>query len=526
MFIHWIGFHGFCLIQHINPSIPQNRLILCSIITGNMSREFLINLIFLLIINAVIKPLYIFGIDRTVQNVVGHDYGIYFSLLSFTYLFQIINDFGLQNYNARNVSMHPRLLYRFLPGIVRLKILLAIVYVVFVFGFAWIMGYKGNYWILLAWLVVIQVFTSFLLYLRSNIAGLGYYRVDSILSVVDKLLVILICGTLLVVPAYAEKFQIEWFLMAQVASLIISICFASLFIYIKMPAIGFRSNLKTMHIILKESYPFALVYILMMIYTRIDAVMLERILPDGVSEAYTYATAYRLLDAANMLSYLFVGLLLPMFSRMLGKKEAIEPLFQTSIKILSITTACVTLPLLFFSTPIMEVLYVDGNAYSGGILRLLFIGHIFISFGHIMGALLIAEGSVRELNKIFLGGIFVNLLLNFLLIPEWKAEGAAISTLVTECVIVVGMVWLVLKKFPFLWPPKLFLKILSYGFLCGFALFTIIEFSNVSWFYLYLISLATCVVLSVLLRMLPSKEMLEVLKQNQKLKESESNTPL
>lgn len=494
---------------------------MCVPSSGIMSREFLINLIFLLVINAVIKPIYIFGIDRTIQNVVGHDYGIYFSLLSFTYLFQIINDFGLQNYNARNVSMYPKLLHRFLPGIVRLKILLGVLFTGLVFCFAWLMGYEGNYLILLIWLVAIQISTSFLLYLRSNIAGLGHYRMDSLLSIADKLIVIIICGYLLWSPVFIDRFQIEWFLYAQVFALMVSILIAGIFIYIKVPVFVNKTNLNMMRIIVRESYPYALVYILMMIYTRIDAVMLERILTDGVAEAYTYATAYRLLDAANMISYLFVGLLLPMFSRMIGKKEAIAPLFQTSIKMLAITTACVTMPVLFYSTSIMEGLYIDGDAYSGNILRLLFVGHVFISFGHIMGALLIAEGKVRDLNKIFISGIFINLFLNFMLIPEWKAEGAAISTMITEAVIVSGIGWMLWKKFRYLWPLKLLIKVIAYGLMCGFALLTIMQLLPVKWIYLYLLSIAICAVFSVLLKMLPSKELLEVIRQNQKLKSKE-----
>jgi hypothetical protein len=40
-------------------------------------------------------------------------------------------------------------------------------------------------------------------------------------------------------------------------------------------------------------------------------------LPDGKIQSSIYASAYRLLDAANMIAYLFAGLLLPLFARML-----------------------------------------------------------------------------------------------------------------------------------------------------------------------------------------------------------------
>ena len=76
-----------------------------------MNREFLLNILFLVFINLLIKPFFIFGIDLTVQNrVPDGDYGLYFTLFNFTYLFQILNDFGIQNFNNRNLSQHPQLL--------------------------------------------------------------------------------------------------------------------------------------------------------------------------------------------------------------------------------------------------------------------------------------------------------------------------------------------------------------------------------------------------------------------------------
>ena len=56
-----------------------------------MQKKFISNLILLALLNLVIKPVAIFGIDVTVQNRVGsEDYGLYFSLLNFTYLFNIL----------------------------------------------------------------------------------------------------------------------------------------------------------------------------------------------------------------------------------------------------------------------------------------------------------------------------------------------------------------------------------------------------------------------------------------------------
>ena len=73
-----------------------------------MKREFILNLALLIAVNALVKPIYIFGIDRNIQNLVGSDsYGVYYALINFTFLGVVINDLGIQNFNAREIALHP-----------------------------------------------------------------------------------------------------------------------------------------------------------------------------------------------------------------------------------------------------------------------------------------------------------------------------------------------------------------------------------------------------------------------------------
>ena len=52
-----------------------------------MRKTFLSHLFLIVLLNLLVKPLAIFGIDAQVQNEVGAaEYGFYFSLLNFTML--------------------------------------------------------------------------------------------------------------------------------------------------------------------------------------------------------------------------------------------------------------------------------------------------------------------------------------------------------------------------------------------------------------------------------------------------------
>ena len=56
-----------------------------------MKRKFVTNLILLLFLNLLVKPFWILGIDRTVQNLVGDEsYGLYFALFNFSLILKLI----------------------------------------------------------------------------------------------------------------------------------------------------------------------------------------------------------------------------------------------------------------------------------------------------------------------------------------------------------------------------------------------------------------------------------------------------
>ncbi len=61
-----------------------------------MQRTFFSNLVLLLVLNLLIKPIWILGVEVGVQRILGPEvYGNYFVLLNFSFLFMVLMDFGL-----------------------------------------------------------------------------------------------------------------------------------------------------------------------------------------------------------------------------------------------------------------------------------------------------------------------------------------------------------------------------------------------------------------------------------------------
>ena len=83
-----------------------------------MQRTFLTNLALVLVLNLLVKPFYILGIDAGVQQAVGAEvYGGYAALLSLSFLLNIVLDLGLTNYSTRHIAQHTQLMGKYVGGV-------------------------------------------------------------------------------------------------------------------------------------------------------------------------------------------------------------------------------------------------------------------------------------------------------------------------------------------------------------------------------------------------------------------------
>ncbi len=428
-----------------------------------MQRKFVTNLIFLLALNFLIKPFWILGIDRSIQNIVGaEDYGFYFSVFNLSLLFNILLDFGISTFNNRNIAQNKQLLTKHFSGIVILRVLLMLVYGVVLFAVAASIGYDSKQFYFLLWVGINQALLSFILYLRSNISGLLLFKTDSIISVLDRFLMIVICGLLLWGNIFSIPFQIEWLLYSQTLAYAITLFIA---LIIVMKKSGFRKlnwNGPFLLMIIKKSLPYALLMFLMGIYTRVDSVLIERLLPGNVGEYQSgvYAQAFRLFDAGNNIALLFGVLLLPIFSRMIKTGDSVEKLVKLAFTLIFTIAVAVAVGSFYFREEIMRMLYVQNTneslsvfnqriLESGNILAVMMFAFVAVCTSYIFGTLLTASGDLRTMIKIASVGVVINLLINVLLIPRMQALGAAYANLCAHSVTALAMIIGVCIQFKF-----------------------------------------------------------------------------
>ena len=476
-----------------------------------MKRKFVTNLILLISLNLLIKPFWIFGIDRTVQNLVGdQSYGMYFALFNFSMILNILLDVGITNYNNRNIAQHNFLLPKHLSNIVGLKFLLAIVYAVFALGIAAIIGYDKIQFHLLFFLIFNQFLISFTLYLRSNISGLHLFRTDSLISVLDRSLMIIICSILLFNSAFKEQFTIEWFVYAQTAAYIITAIITFVVVLNKSGKIKIRFNLKFFLVFLKKSYPYALLILLMSFYNRIDSVMIERLLPDpiGKEQAGIYAHSFRLLDAVSMFGVLFAGLLLPIFAKMIKLKESVGQMVKLSYTLLIVPAIIIAISSIYYSGEIMALLYTSNTENSAGILGILMIGFIGIATTYIFGTLLTANGSLKYLNIMAFSAMVLNIVLNLILIPRYYAFGSAYASLVTQIFTGATQVILVFVIFKLKLNLKFIFQLLM--FVAVVAFFGTVSKNIENWVVGYLAMVSASILFAFIFKLFNLKDLYQI----------------
>ncbi len=424
-----------------------------------MQTSFLKNLALVLFLNVLIKPFWIFGVDLTVQNQVGDaQYGFFLSMYSFSLLFYILLDLGITNYNNRNIAQNQQLVAKHFAGIASVKLILGLAYgfVILITGF--LMGYSKTQLSILIWLVINQFLLSFLLYLRSNISGLMKFTTDSLLSVLDRVLMIFLCGLLLWSGMFPTPIDIHWYVYAQTVSYLLAVLVALTIVLSHTGTIRFRFNFVFSIAILRKSLPFALLVLLMSIYNRLEPVLLERLLPGetGLQQTGIYGRAFRLFDAGNNISLLFAALLLPMFSSLLKRKEDVQHLVKLSFTIIITMSLAVAISSILYGDELFGLLFQDrkGSQLASAsinlndsiyVFRMLMSSFVAVSASYIFGTLLTAAGNLRALNILSAIAVAINLLLNFILIPQFQAFGASITSLTVQTIIAVAQFLLVRK---------------------------------------------------------------------------------
>lgn len=441
-------------------------------ITGNlkyylsswrMSRAFFKNQLWLQALNWLIKPLWIFAIERTVQLKLGDEwYGKYFVIFNLGLLFAVLLDAGLNNYISREISAAGRLVHK--KRILSLRFILGLVYLILVFA----AGFNQNLDLkLLALVAFNQVLASFSLMFRAVLQGRHRFVADSILSVLDRFVALILCSGFLYF--YENQFIAEngiaLFLVAQTCGYLIAMLLG--LILVKRtdnaePPTDYAASLSLENETLKNWIQkvgwFAVMAFAMSVFTRVDALMIRKYSIEGlttylkpISEGYyqagIYAQSYRLLDAALIFSTLLSTQLLPMFTRKIANNENVKGILKLATAVVLSIGITASLVAIFGGNWILNFIYKSGYSneaeleYATKIFGVLMSSFLPMALIHVYGTFVTALGQMKWLAFMAIGCMVLNIAINFVLIPKLGALGASWGCFTTQCVFALGCIF-------------------------------------------------------------------------------------
>lgn len=210
---------------------------------------------------------------------------------------------------------------------------------------------------------------------------------------------------------------------------------------------------------LKPALHIFLLNLIISLYVNLNSVMLG-FLKDSESVGF--------FTAATKLSQMILGIasalgtvMLPRLSHLVASNNMNEfnRLAQKAIKFMF----AITLPLsigCFFTAPYIIPIFC-GETYHPAINTLQLISPIifFIGLSGVLGIqILYPQGQENKVIVCTALGAIINLILNFILIPNWSHLGAAVATLFAEIVVTISMLFIGKNFIPIIWKDRSFLN--------------------------------------------------------------------
>lgn len=198
-----------------------------------------------------------------------------------------------------------------------------------------------------------------------------------------------------------------------------------------MPLLGARWSV--MKELLRESWPLALASFAVLLYMRIDEVMLRHMV--GAEAVGIYSAATRLSEIWYFLPVVLGSSVLPGLLRARAQgSAAYAGRLQQYYDVSAAGAYALSIPIAVLAPWIVQLAYGDAYAAAGPVLAVHIWASVFVFLGVARGQWLVNERLPGFYLASTLAGAFANVLLNLLVIPRWGPVGAAWTTLIAQAI--------------------------------------------------------------------------------------------
>ncbi|MBD2128171.1 flippase [Microcoleus sp. ZQ-A2] len=353
-------------------------------------------------------------------------FGLYNYAIAFVSLFTALATLGLDQIVVRNIVREPSckdetlgttFALKFIGGLVTLFLTLAIIHLLRPDDSLtrWLVGITATG-------MIFQAFDTIDLWFQ--------FQVDSKYTVVAKntAFIIITVIKIALIQSKAPLIAFAWTGLLEIALGAVGLVLAYTLRGQNFKA--WRFSWLQAKLLLKESWPMIVAGLSIMIYVRIDQIMLGELI--GSESVGIYSVASRLSELWGFVPTAIVSSFNP--SIIEAKKVSEELYYNKLQKVFNIMTVLaygIAIPTTFLSQEIVVLLFGESYASSGGVLAIYIWGQLFSFLGIARITWIVTEGFTMYALVFASAGAIVNIILNFWLIPIYQETGAAIATVIS-----------------------------------------------------------------------------------------------
>lgn len=181
---------------------------------------------------------------------------------------------------------------------------------------------------------------------------------------------------------------------------------------------------------LKSAFPIGLNAIFVLVYYRIDTIMLSYFRSE--QEVGLYGTAYLIILGMMTFSSAVTQSLFPTIARLTSSENELHLLTQLLVKHIFLAVAPMVIVLSLASDTLFKVIFGLKYLEAAPVFSILVFQIIFVMITPVFGNILRSTDKQHLMAWITGTGALINVGLNFLFIPNWGMIGAAYTTLICE----------------------------------------------------------------------------------------------
>lgn len=358
-------------------------------------------------------------------------YGRFNFSLSFTALFAILADFGLSTLLIREISRKQEQLDGYLDHLISLKVITSLVSSIILFITATVIDQSTDIKSLIYVFAIYTIASSFNDFLRSIFRSFQKMQYEAYSKFFQSFT--LFC---LILFFIFQKISLQGIVVIYAIVAVLTIFFNAYFVFKETrKSFTFKVEPRVFKEIIAMSWPFAVSSFFVLIYMKIDVLMLGSLNKD-VNAVGIYSAIYNFLYTFAFFPDMVVNTVYPSMSRFYHQKEVrtLKIFYKKLFWIFFGTGALLVLASYVFPRFIISIVFGEAFIGGAGVLSVISLA-VFISF--ISHANLVFMNSVN-LEKKYLystfGAAILNVALNYYLIPRYSMLGAAWATVISETV--------------------------------------------------------------------------------------------